>query len=207
MICKKCASEIPELNFSEEVLLEMRALAAQDMKLFLVKKLLMDQLGVSHPDAKCIADHLNPKNGECLRCDFKELVGENVECPECGAFNYNLPEGPFNEEFCSRLERALDFDDIGMEAVRGFWCDHISAFPPDMKSLSKVSVRENKEITTEARVGKSGQDRYRMTIQFGPKSLEYYEKGLDLVNCIPESECRYWVKVDLENDTVILRLD
>jgi hypothetical protein len=207
MICKKCTNEIPELNFSEEVLLEMRGLAAQDMKLFLVKKLLMDQLGVSHAAAKCIADHLNPQNGECLRCNFEGLEGENVECPECGAFNYNLAETPFNRDFCGRLEYALDFDNLGIEEVRGFWCDGVSAFPPDMKSLSKASVRETRQITTEAWVGKSGQERCRMIIQFGPKALEYYEKGFDLEKCIPESECKYWVKVDLEKETVIVRLD
>jgi hypothetical protein len=205
MICKKCTNEIPELNFSEEQLLEIRGLAGHGLKIFLVKQL--TDYGVDHRDAKLMAAHLNPRPGECSNCEFDELEGENTECPECGAFNYNLAETSFNEAFCGCLEYTLDFDDLGIEEVRGFWCDGVSAFPPDMKSLSKASVRENKQITTEAWVGKSGQERCHMIIQFGPKALEYYEKGFDLEKCIPESECKYWVKVDLENETVIVRLD
>lgn len=207
MICKKCSNDIPELLFPEEVLLEMQSLAAQELKLFMVKMLLMDELGVSHKDAKVIADHLNPKHGICLRCDFDELKGQNVECPECGAFNYNLDEPPFNKSFCQRLEFSLDFDQLGQEDVRGFWCDGVSAFPFDAKSLSKANIRNSKEIITEARMGKDGQDRYRMTIQFGPKALEYYEKGFDLEHCIPESEYTYWIKIDPELGEVWVKLD
>ena len=207
MICKKCTNEIPELNFSEEILLEMRSLAAQDMKLFLVKMLLIDELGVSHKDAKIIADHLNPKHGTCLRCEFDQLEGENAECPQCGVFNYNLDEPPFNQAFCDRLEYALDFDQLNQENVRGFWCDGVSAYPFDAKSLSKGNIQNNKEIITEARMGKSGQDRYRMTIQFGPKALEYYERGLNLEHCIPESDYKYWIKVDPDVAEVWVRLE
>lgn len=205
MICKKCTNEIPELNFSEEQLLEIRSLAAHELKIFLVSRLL--EQGVSHWDAKIIADHLNPKNGECLRCDFDELEGEHVECPECGAFNYNLNEPPFNQDFCDHLEYALDFDQLGQENVRGFWCDGVSAYPFDAKSLSKANIQNNKEIITEAHIGKGGQDRYRMTIQLGPKALEYYEKGKDLEQCIPESEYKYWIKIDPEAQEVWVRLD
>lgn len=31
MLCKKCTNDIPELNFSEEVLLEIRSLAARGL--------------------------------------------------------------------------------------------------------------------------------------------------------------------------------
>jgi hypothetical protein len=35
MLCKKCTNDIPELHFSEEVLLEMRSLSAHNF--FVVK--------------------------------------------------------------------------------------------------------------------------------------------------------------------------
>ena len=205
MICKKCTNEIPELNFPEEQLLETRGLVAHGLKLFLVRKLL--EQGVSHRDSKLIADHLNPKIGHCNQCDFDELKGENAECPECGSFNYNLKELPFNEAFCSRLEWSLDFDNLGVEEVKGFWCDGISAFPPDMKSLSKAAIQQNRQIITEARIGKGGQDKYELTIQLGPKALDYYERDLDLTACIPDSDHRYWISIDVEEQEVCVRLD
>ncbi len=205
MLCKKCADEIPELNFPEEQLLEIRGLAGYGLKVFLVSKLL--ELGVNQRDAKLIAAHLNPKAGECSSCDFDELEGENTTCPECGAFNYNLSEGPFNQEFCDCLEYSLDFDDLGIEEVKGFWCDGVSAFPPDMKSLSKAAIQQNQQIITEARVGKGGQDRYRMIIQLGPKALDYYKRDLDLAACIPDSDHRYWISIDPEQHEVWVKLD
>jgi len=99
--CKRCNSEIKNLNFSEEQKLEIWGLINQDLKLFAVKKLI-DEYKLSHKEAKIIIAHLNKDFGECHRCNFKDLSEEYKECPKCKAFNYNLKVNTsFNKEFCT----------------------------------------------------------------------------------------------------------
>jgi predicted Zn-ribbon and HTH transcriptional regulator len=87
--CKRCGSKIVPLNFQEEFKLEIRAMINQNRQLLAVKKI-GDELKLSHKEAKVIVAHLNKKFGRCHRCNFQNLMKENVECPKCKSFNYNL---------------------------------------------------------------------------------------------------------------------
>ena len=88
-ICKRCGNKINELNFSEEQKLEIGELIAQGLKLFAVKKII-NEYKLSHKEAKVIVAHLNKDFGKCHRCNFGNLEEENIECPKCKAFNYNV---------------------------------------------------------------------------------------------------------------------
>lgn len=52
-------------------------------------KCLMDDYGLNHLESKYIAIHINEYYGKCIRCDFDELGQEYLNCPKCGALNFN----------------------------------------------------------------------------------------------------------------------
>ena len=203
--CKKCGNEINELNLSEELKFEIWGMVKQDLKLFAVKKII-DDFGISHKEAKVIISHINSEYGKCNRCENDELESENTECQKCGAFNYNFKEPVFNSEFCSHLEYRLDFDNLGIESVQGFWCDGVDCFPYDLKSLSKENIEKNKSIVTRAWIGKGGQGIYEMKIKFGKQSVDNYKNGLSLIECIPKRENRNWIKIEPENKRIQVSL-
>ncbi len=55
-------------------------------------------------------------------------------------------------------------------------------------------------------IGKTGQDEYQMTIQFGKYSLRRYAKGTNLIDCIPSEESMGWIDIDIENKKIQVRL-
>lgn len=194
--CKRCSSEIKKLNFSEEQKLEIWGLVIQDLKLFAVKKLI-DEYQLSHKEAKIIVAHLNKDFGKCHRCNFEDLRKENMECPKCKAFNYNLKiASSFSKEFCTHLEWKLDFENLDDDRFNGFWCDGIDHLPTSIMSLSKLKIKENKEIITKAWIGKEGQSIYEMTIKLGDKSLRNYELNQSLIDCIPNKDDKKWIEID-----------
>ena len=203
--CKKCKNEINELNLLEEQKFEVLGLIKQDLKLFAVKKL-MDEFKFSHKEAKIIVTHLNPEYGKCQRCDFDELEKQNAECPKCGAFNYNLDEPIFNNDFCTHLEWKLHFENLGIESVKRFWCDGVDPIPFDLKSLSKENIKKNKSILTRAWIGEDGQGVYEMEIKLGKKAVENYINGLSLIDCIPEKENKTWIKIEPELNKIQVEL-
>lgn len=200
--CKRCKWEISELNLSEEERLEIWGLLHQDLKLFAIQKLNRD-LKISLKDSKGIVQHLNKEFGKCIKCNFNRLSEENIECPKCKAFNYNLKiQFPFDEEFCSHLEHKLDFDELEDERVKGFWCDGIDHFPRDMKSLSKANLEINKQVKTKAWIGKDGQGEYEMIINFGNHSIEKYKQNQSLINCIPDNNFKEWIRIEPEKKEI-----
>jgi hypothetical protein len=52
-------------------------------------KHLLEQLNLSHRDAKYIVTHLNTPYGHCNRCNFEQLDKEYITCPKCKALNFN----------------------------------------------------------------------------------------------------------------------
>lgn len=52
-------------------------------------KLLIDEYALSHTEAKYIVMHINHTYGHCKRCNFTALTGEYINCPKCGALNFN----------------------------------------------------------------------------------------------------------------------
>ena len=204
--CKRCKWEISEFNLTEIQRLEIYGLINQDLKLFAIQKL-KDELKLNLKEAKGIVLHLNKEYGNCIRCNFDKLKEEETECPKCKAFNYNLKiETSFNKEFCEHLEFKLDFDDLKKEEVKGFWCDGVDHIPNDIKSLSKTILAKNKEIKTNAWIGKDGQGEYKMTIKFGNQAIERYEQNQSLVNCIPTNDFQSWINISPEKKEIEIKL-
>lgn len=52
-------------------------------------KYIMEQLNLSHRDAKYIVSHINTSYGHCKRCNFEQLDEECITCPTCKALNFN----------------------------------------------------------------------------------------------------------------------
>lgn len=203
--CTKCKNEIPDLNLTEEARLKLYGLIYQDLKLFAVKQL-MDEEKIAHREAKIIVDHLNKKHGKCGRCDYDGLDEESIECPKCGAFNYNMKEPIFNQAFCSLLEFSLPFDQLEDENLRGFWCDGIDPIPYDIENLSIKNLKQSRSIRTRAWTGVSGQEIYEMTILFGEQSICRFEQGLSLEDCIYSENADDWIKVDRNNKRIEIKL-
>jgi len=203
--CRRCKNEIPQLKLSEPSRLELWGLICQDLKLFAVKKLMDDQK-VAHKEAKIIVDHLNGKYGKCIRCDYEDLDSQNMDCPKCGAFNYNMKEPIFNQDFCSLLEYSIPFNQLNDSSVINFWCDGIDPIPFDIKNLALENVRKIKRIKTRAWTGVSGQDIYEMTIHFGEKSITCFEKEVNLQDCIYSENANDWIKVNPNQKTIEIRL-
>ncbi|MCB9198184.1 MAG: hypothetical protein H6600_06985 [Flavobacteriales bacterium] len=203
--CTKCKNEIPDLNLTEEARLKLYGLIYQDLKLFAVKQI-MDEQKVAHREAKIIVDHLNKKYGKCGRCDYSELDKESIECPKCGAFNYNMKEPIFNQDFCSLLEFSLPFDQLEDESLRGFWCDGIDPIPHDIENLSLKKLKQNRSVRTRAWTGVSGQEIYEMTILFGEQSIYRFEQELSLEDCIYSENADDWIKVDKNNKRIEIKL-
>ncbi len=203
--CKKCENEIPKLDFTEEARLKLYGLIYQDLKLFAVKQL-MDEHRVTHRDAKIIVAHLNKNYGQCRRCDYSDLDKESIECPKCGAFNYNLKGPIFNQNFCSLLEYSLPFEQLENKELRGFWCDGIESIPYDIENLALNRLKQNRSVKTRAWTGVSGQDIYEMTILFGEQSINCFEQGLSLEGCIYSENADDWIKVEPDKKKIEIRL-
>ena len=208
--CKKCKNEVVRINFSEEQKLDIYVLMQNDLKIFAEKKL-VDDFNLDKNEAKLIVQHLNNRNGRCTECEFDKLEGEYVDCPNCGAFNYNLTEPMFNLEFCSHLEWSLDFQNVDNENikyyVKDFWCDGVQHLPEDTKSLLYENIIKNKQIITKAWIGYGGDEIYEMKIKFGEKALENYKNHNSLSDCIPRNnEKPNWIKLYMEEKKIEVQL-
>ena len=87
--CKNCLPkegiEIPDFSTAEK---ELYRELKKKSTILAVKKL-VDEMGFSHRDAKYVVAHINIAYGQCNRCNFNELDKEYMECPKCGALNFN----------------------------------------------------------------------------------------------------------------------
>ncbi len=117
-------------------------------------------------------------------------------------------DSSFNDQFCIFLAYHLGkaFELSGREDLRGFWCDGVSAHPFVENQLSKKSVNDKRKILTEAGIGKTGQDKYEMTILFGKYSLRRYAKGSSLADCVPVAETMEWIDINTINRTISIQL-
>ena len=87
--CKNCLSK-EELEIPDFTQLDKKSL--YDMKLessIKAVKLLIDDFKLSHRDAKYVVAHINERYGKCNRCNFDKLDREYLNCPKCGALNFN----------------------------------------------------------------------------------------------------------------------
>jgi hypothetical protein len=87
--CKNClpkeGMKIPEFNqLQKDKLVELTIQSPLQST-----KLLIDTFNLNHLDAKYIVTHINRIYGKCNRCDFTKLDKEYIQCPKCGALNFN----------------------------------------------------------------------------------------------------------------------
>jgi hypothetical protein len=112
------------------------------------------------------------------------------------------------QEFCEFLEfeitRALEASQD--ERLKGFWCDGV-LLPSNEAYYSKKVINDQRQITTLAFAGKSGQDEYELTLRFGPKALSRYARDLSLQECVPDGDSNDWVRVDVDKKTMVVHLD
>ncbi len=87
--CKNCLPtdgiEIPAFNQIEKIKLkELTVLSPLQST-----KYILDNYIISLRDAKYIITHINKTYGHCNRCNFDKLNEEYINCPKCGALNFN----------------------------------------------------------------------------------------------------------------------
>lgn len=87
--CKNCLPkegiELPDFTQSEKN--KLIALIIQSP--IRSAKFIVENFNLSLRDAKYIITHVNIRYGHCHRCDFQKLDEAYVNCPTCGALNFN----------------------------------------------------------------------------------------------------------------------
>ncbi len=113
-----------------------------------------------------------------------------------------------NKNFCEFLEYEITKALSGSEDVRlkGYWCDGV-LLPNSKSEYSKNVVNDKRQIVMTAFVGKTGQDKYELTLRFGRKALSSYEKDANLEECVPKTKNNNWLNVDPERKKILLQLD
>ena len=94
----------------------------------------------------------------------------------------------------------------GREDLKGFWCDGISWQPSDGRQLHPKHVNDTRRIVTQAWLGKTGQDRYELTVHLGRLALSRYAKGVSMVDCIPAKGDYEWWSVDIMDKILIVSI-
>ena len=114
----------------------------------------------------------------------------------------------FNQHFCHVLmfHLCLTFKHANTDKFKCLWCDGI-AMPFLDSQLSIKSVRDTREIFTQAWIGFDGQAPYYMTIKFGKRALKHCMRGLSLLDCLPDEHSMDWITMDTEKMTIELRLE
>ena len=109
----------------------------------------------------------------------------------------------FNPLFCGRLEYHLTraFNHSPDLTISEIWCDGVD-MPFNSRQLELAKVLRTKIVDTEAFIGATGQDRYRMIIHLGPLAIERCIRGLNLEPCLPDEETLTWVRIDFKNKSL-----
>jgi hypothetical protein len=95
----------------------------------------------------------------------------------------------FNTAFCQLLEYHLSkaFANSSDKKLKYFWCDGIDE-PLIEQQFTSRNITSIKEITTQARLGSTGQDKYQMIIVLGLCSRRRALKGEDISSCLPYTD-------------------
>lgn len=196
-VCTCCKDNIVNLNLTEKQRVETWGLLKNDFRLFAIEKV-KTELQLDEIQANFVEKHISKKIGTCANCQSDLPDEENIECKNCLSFNYNITfASSFTDLFCSTLEFALDFDSLKNDEVKGYWCDGIYQIPYNPSDLLKSNIKTNRSITTRARIGKGGQEEYRMKIEFGNCALLNYLNDKDIIDCIPiEKNYKEWISID-----------
>ncbi len=109
----------------------------------------------------------------------------------------------FNIEFCFYLIHQIieALEQSNIKELKGWWCDGI-----DSQRISKKMINDNRLIETVAWLGKSGQEKYDLTIHFGKHALRRFAKGTSMNDCVPNSDTTEWIDIDLNNNRIDIEL-
>lgn len=112
-----------------------------------------------------------------------------------------------DQKFCLFLEYELTkaFSNSDDQEANGFFCDGI-LLPFSENEISRKYVNDKREILMSAFIGFNGQDRYKLRLKFGSKSLSRYARGLDIKECVPPVTESDWYDIDLATKTLVVRL-
>jgi hypothetical protein len=87
--CKHCLPkdgiEVPELSQSEKKEILELTIKSPIHSI----KYIIDNFNTTLEEAKYIVTHVNTTYGQCNCCNCETLNEEYVNCPKCGAFNFN----------------------------------------------------------------------------------------------------------------------
>ncbi len=111
-----------------------------------------------------------------------------------------------DQDFCTFLEYKISktLELRNDEQLRGFWCDGV-LLPDNLKEYSEKSVNDKRQIIMTAYMGKSGQEKYELTLRFGKKALSKYVRDLDIKECIPDIKDEGWFNIDVFNKQVTIQ--
>lgn len=112
-----------------------------------------------------------------------------------------------DQNFCSFLEYRLSdvLHASNDKQVKSLWCDGV-LLPDSLNEYSKKLVNEKRQVIMKAFIGKDGQDRYELILQFGKKALSQYARDLDIKKCVPSVKNQDWFYVDISNKQVVIQL-
>jgi hypothetical protein len=113
-----------------------------------------------------------------------------------------------DQDFCTFLEYKITaaFENSKDEDLKGFWCDGIT-LPALEIYYSQKFVNDNRKIILTALIGKTGQDEYELTLNFGQQSLSKYARELDISECVPDPQNGKFFDVDTIKRTMTIQLD
>ncbi|MBE7169023.1 MAG: hypothetical protein INR73_00440 [Williamsia sp.] len=113
-----------------------------------------------------------------------------------------------NQDFCEFLEHEITkaLSSSKDEQLRGFWCDGI-LLPHSEDEYSRKHVNDKQEVVLVAFAGKTGQDKYELTLRFGRKALSRYARGLSIEECVPEAGNADWLDINPADRKMVAQLD
>ncbi len=87
--CKNCLPtegiEIPIFKHIEKLkFIDLKTVTFLNLTKYFIENYL-----ISHQDAKFLVTHINKIYGHCNNCNFDNLNEEYINCPKCGALNFN----------------------------------------------------------------------------------------------------------------------
>ena len=109
--------------------------------------------------------------------------------------------------FCSKLEYKICevFRNMSDIDLKGFWCDGIIL--PDSDAISLDGIIAKKQISGQAFIGKDGQTKYDLTLEFGEKTLNFVTNGQISTDYLPIKTYQEWFDIDVNNKKIIIKFD
>lgn len=112
-----------------------------------------------------------------------------------------------DEEFCVFLESRINqiLSNSDNDLIKKFWCDGV-LLPSNENMYSKKYVNDKRVVLLTAFIGYDGQDKFVLHLNFGPKSLSRYARGLRIEEFLPSDEVNHNFIITPEKKEIIIIL-